>query len=175
MLNRLLTAPLTAMEDYFQRSQGQWHSQRRYYTLKSGDVQEVISTIGVTSLSQGDHDLLELAALHQLDVALLCGACVTWHSQYQGPEGKTQSGRTVFGVLGDRLYRDSGFATRKPVVAQFQLRDADTLVLRSEYGGSSFEEECRLVGQQYRTRQTIISRAGEEIMIGQYLEQRLSE
>ncbi|WP_126147094.1 phycobiliprotein lyase [Synechococcus elongatus] len=174
MPDRLLTAPLAAVEDYFQRSHGQWHSQRRYYTLKSGDVQEVISTIGVTALTQGDGDLLELAALHQLDVPLLCGACVTWHSEYQGPEGKTQTGRTVFGVLGDCLYRDSGFATRNPVVAQFQLSNPDTLTLRSEYGGSSFEEECRLIGQHYRTRQTIISRAGEEIMIGQYLEQRLA-
>ncbi|PSN17731.1 phycobiliprotein lyase, partial [filamentous cyanobacterium CCP5] len=36
-----------------------------------------------------------------------------------------------------------------------------------------FEEEIRLVGDRYRTRQTIISRAGEEIMIGQYLETRI--
>jgi hypothetical protein len=47
------------------------------------------------------------------------------------------------------------------------------MCLKTEYGGSVFTEELKLIGQQYRTRQTIISRAQEEIMIGQYLEKRL--
>jgi hypothetical protein len=37
-----------------------------------------------------------------------------------------------------------------------------------------FEEEIRLVGSRYRTRQTVISRAGEQVMIGQYLEKRVA-
>jgi hypothetical protein len=45
--------------------------------------------------------------------------------------------------------------------------------LKTEYGGSCFEEEIKLIGQKYRTRQNIISRSGEEVMIGQYLEQRI--
>jgi hypothetical protein len=47
------------------------------------------------------------------------------------------------------------------------------MTLKTEYGGSVFEEEIKLIGQQYRTRQTIISRAGQEQMIGQYLEKRV--
>jgi hypothetical protein len=47
------------------------------------------------------------------------------------------------------------------------------MALRTEYNGSVFEEEFKLIGKIYRTRQTIISRAGEELMIGQYLERRL--
>jgi len=43
------------------------------------------------------------------------------------------------------------------------------MVLRSEYSGNAFEEEVKLIGTQYRTRQTIISCAGEEQMIEQYL------
>jgi hypothetical protein len=53
------------------------------------------------------------------------------------------------------------------------MREAKTMHLRTEYGGSAFEEEIKLIGTNYRTRQTIISRAGEEIMIGQYLERRV--
>jgi hypothetical protein len=37
-----------------------------------------------------------------------------------------------------------------------------------------FEEEIKLIGEKYRTRQTIISRAGEQQMIGQYLEKRIA-
>jgi hypothetical protein len=53
------------------------------------------------------------------------------------------------------------------------MRDEKTMCLRTEYSGNVFEEEIKLIGTQYRTRQTIISRAGEEVMIGQYLETRI--
>jgi CpeS-like protein len=53
------------------------------------------------------------------------------------------------------------------------MRDPKTMHLRTEYSGSVFEEEIKLIGAGHRTRQTIISRAGEEIMIGQYLERRM--
>ncbi|MBE9168370.1 phycobiliprotein lyase [Pleurocapsales cyanobacterium LEGE 06147] len=98
---------------------------------------------------------------------------VTWESNYTGQIRKPSSGSTVFGVKGNILYRDRGFATPNPVIATFSFTNPQTMCLRTEYKGSVFEEEIKLVGQNYRTRQTIISRAGQEIMIGQYLEKRL--
>ncbi|MEL6816952.1 MAG: phycobiliprotein lyase, partial [Cyanobacteria bacterium J06598_3] len=102
-----------------------------------------------------------------------CGAKVTWESQYISPAKKPSVGATVFGIRGDIMYRDRGFATPKPVTATYKFTNEQTMVLRTEYNGSSFEEELKLVGDNYRTRQTIISRASEEIMIGQYLEKRV--
>lgn len=161
---------------FFQRSTGNWRSLRRYYTLKSGDTQEVVSLLTVQYLDAGHCHLSELARLH--DVAegdfFTCGALVTWDSNYVGPSPKQTTGSTVFGVKGNQLYRDRGFSTTKPIVAQVSMRDAGTLCLRTEYSGNAFEEEIKLIGSQYRTRQTIISRAGEEIMIGQYLETRMT-
>jgi hypothetical protein len=81
-------------------------------------------------------------------------------------------GSTVFGVRGTILYRDRGFATHQPVIAQYLFRDDRTMQLKTEYNDSCFEEEIKLIGQRYRTRQTVICRAGEELMIGQYLETR---
>jgi CpeS-like protein len=161
---------------YFQASVGQWRSQRRYYTLKSDETQEVISSLKVEFLAAGSPELLHLAQLHELpaDIILTCGALTSWESNYISPSAKQSTGSTVFGVLGDLMYRDRGFATNKPVTAKFHLQDSRTLCLRTQYGGSIFEEEVKLVGSDYRTRQTIISRAGEEIMIGQYLEKRMA-
>lgn len=167
---------LAAMvEAYFRLSEGKWHSQRRYYTLQVGETQEVISDLTVEFLPCGSEPLIELAHLHELDEAtvLTSGALTTWQSNYIGPSPKTLSGSTLFGVLGNLLYRDRGFSTAKPVTAQFHLRDAKTMCLKSEYSGNCFEEEIKLIGTNYRTRQTIISRAGEEQMIGQYLETRV--
>ena len=158
---------------FFQNSAGKWQSRRRYYTLANDQTQEVVSDLSITFL-EGDHaDLIELGQRHGLDVPMICGAKVTWQSTYISPSKKPSVGETVFGIRGDVMYRDRGFATPQPVTAQYRFTSNRTMILRTEYGGSSFEEELKLVGDNYRTRQTVISRAGEEIMIGQYLEKRL--
>lgn len=168
-----LAEPL--VQAFFQETAGDWRSDRRYYTLKSGETQEVVSHITIEFLPASAPQLLELAALHQLEPGqpLICGTTVTWESDYVGTGKKPVVGSTIFGVRGTTLYRDRGFATTKPVTAQYHFNDSRTLVLKTRYNDSSFEEEIRLIGQRYRTRQTVISRAGEEIMIGQYLETRI--
>jgi hypothetical protein len=106
-------------------------------------------------------------------MSLSCGSLVSWNSSDSVTGRKQSEDSTVFGALGDTLYRDRGFATSKPITAQFYFPNPQTLCLRTEYKGSVFEEELKLIGENYRTRQTIISRAGEQKMIGQYLEKRL--
>ena len=162
---------------FFQRSEGRWKSERRYYTLPDGETKEMVSLIAIRYLEQGCDQLRALARMHELEdeAIMTCGAEVTWNST-DSVSGKKQSqGSTLFGAKGETLFRDRGFATSKPVTAQFYFINPETLILRTEYQGSVFEEELKLVGQQYRTRQTIISRAGEQQMIGQYLEKRLSD
>ena len=158
---------------FFQRSVGNWQSRRRYYTLANDQTQEVVSDISIAFLESDHAELIELGQRHELTVPMICGAKVTWKSTYVSPSKKPSVGETVFGIRGDIMYRDRGFATPKPVTASYRFTGEHTMILRTEYGGSSFEEELKLVGDNYRTRQTIISRAGEEIMIGQYLEKRI--
>ena len=163
--------------DFFRKSEGSWRSQRRYYTLnKETEPQEVESFLTVSFLDRGAPELIKLAKSHELaDLEILvCGTKVTWESNYTNQSRKPSTGSTVFGILGNKLYRDRGFATPKPIIATCSFTNPDTMCLRTEYNGSVFEEEVKLVGTQYRTRQTIISRAGTEITIGQYLEKRIS-
>ncbi|MBE9115645.1 phycobiliprotein lyase [Lusitaniella coriacea LEGE 07157] len=170
-----LSAQALATE-FFKQSEGEWRSQRRYYTLTNEEVQEVVSLLQVGFLPAGSAELVELAKLHHLEEenAFICGAKTSWESSYTGTKRKPAKGSTIFGVRGNLLYRDRGFATSKPVTAQFYFTNSQTMCLRTEYNGSVFEEELKLIGQKYRTRQTIISRAGEEQTIGQYLEKRIA-
>lgn len=163
------------VEVFFRKSAGHWKSERRYYTLKQDTSEEVVSSIRVEFLERGDARLEPLAQLHALpqDKMFACGSQVTWESHYVGPKGKPSQGSTLFGILGDTLYRDRGFATSQPVTAQLYFPNPQTLCLKTEYGGSVFEEEIKLIGQKYRTRQTLVCRAGEELLIGQYLEKRI--
>jgi CpeS-like protein len=176
---------------YFQRSQGKWKSQRRYYMLnQETEPQEVESILDIKYLDRDAPELLHLAQLHQLEQPeiLVCGTLVSWSSNYtnrnreglslpfegkSGMPSKASEGSTIFGISGNQLYRDRGFATNKPIIALCSFTNPDTLCLCTEYKGSVFEEEVKLVGQNYRTRQTIISRAQQEITIGQYLETRI--
>ncbi|GAB1544312.1 phycobiliprotein lyase [Scytonema sp. NUACC21] len=161
--------------DFFQESVGMWRSERRYYTLPDGETKEVVSIITIRFLNAGCDELQKLAQLHDLPdaISLSCGAEVTWESANSVTGKKESNGSTLFGALGNILYRDRGFATTKPVTAQYHFPNSKTLCLRTEYNGSVFEEELKLVGTKYRTRQSIISRAGEQLMIGQYLEKRI--
>ncbi len=162
--------------EYFLRSQGKWKSQRRYYMLnQETEPQEVESILTVEYLEQGTGELIELGKLHQLanPEDLVCGTKVTWESNYTNRNRKASNGTTTFGIAGNKMYRDRGFATTKPVIATYSFTNPDTLCLCTEYQGSSFEEEVKLIGSSYRTRQTVISRAQQEITIGQYLETRI--
>lgn len=162
--------------DFFGKSTGSWNSQRRYFSLnKETEPQEVESSLNISFLVQGAPELIELAQRHELEdlSALVCGTKVTWESNYTNENRKPVVGSTVFGIKGNVLYRDRGFATSKPVIAICSFTNPSTMILRTEYNCNSFEEEIKLVGSKYRTRQTIISRAGQEITIGQYLETRV--
>jgi hypothetical protein len=175
-----LAATLTTEESlvakFFHTCVGNWLSERRYYTLPDGETQEVISEIGIEFLEPGCPELQKLAQLHGLnELALVCGSQIVWDSKDSMTGNKASKGSTLFGVLGNILYRDRGFATAKPITASYHFPHPDTLCLKTEYQGSIFEEEIKLVGDKYRTRQTIISRAGEQVTIGQYLEKRIRE
>ena len=159
---------------FFRSSVGNWLSERRYYTLPDGDTQEVVSEIAIEFLAPGCLELQELAQLHGLDaLALTCGSKIEWDSKDSVTGKKASKGSTLFGALGNILYRDRGFATPKPITAIYHFPHPDTMCLKTEYQNSVFEEEIKLVGEKYRTRQTIISRAGEQVTIGQYLEKRI--
>jgi hypothetical protein len=162
--------------DFFRASAGEWRSERRYYTLTNDTAKEVVSDISIVYLAADAPELVTLADLHRLDgrVAICCGAIVTWESQESGRH-RPSEGRTIFGASGNILYRDRGFATTDPVTAIYRFNGPQTLSLRTEYAGSAFEEEIKLIGTKYRTRQTIVSRMGEELLIGQYLEKRLEK
>ena len=159
---------------FFRSSVGNQLSERRYYTLPDGATQEVVSEIAIEFLAPGCLELQELAQLHGLDeFALTCGSKIEWDSKDSVTGKKASKGSTLFGALGNILYRDRGFATPKPITAIYHFPHPDTMCLKTEYQNSVFEEEIKLVGEKYRTRQTIISRAGEQVTIGQYLEKRI--
>lgn len=164
-----------AIIQFFHDSEGKWHSERRFYTLPDGETKEFESAIAVRFLEAGCDELIALARMHDLpaDKMLICGSEVTWESTNSMTGKKQSQGSTLFGALGNKLYRDFGYDTSNKVTAEYYFSSDRTLCLRTEYDGSVFEEEFKFIGEKYRTRQTVKTRAGEQVLIGQCLEKRI--
>jgi len=162
---------------FFERSAGRWLSQRRYYTLNVHEPQEVEATIEIDCLPAGHPDLIALARAHGIDAEmLLAGTNIRWESRYLKVTRKPGIGETTIGIGTDGLlYRDRSFSSPEPVTADLAFPNPDTMHLVTASGKSRFEEEIKLIGDRHRTRQTIASRAGEELFVGQYLETRVTD
>jgi hypothetical protein len=137
----------------------------------------VESVIDIDFLEADHPDLNALAAAHGLPVGTLrAGTNIRWESRYLTATRKPATGFTTIGVGdGDWIYRDRGFSSPEPVTAAVNFVNPDTMRLVTTYGHSVFEEEIKLVGDKYRTRQTIATRSGAEVLIGQYLETRIAD
>ena len=160
---------------FFERSAGRWTSQRRYYTLNVYEPQEVESVIEIELLAAGHPDLVKLAAAHNLPAGTLrSGTNIRWESSYLKVTRKPTVGMTTIAVGdGNSIYRDRGFSSPEPVAAVANFVNPETMRLVTAYGDSVFEEEIKLIGDKHRTRQTIATRAGREVLVGQYLETRI--
>lgn len=186
----LATAPVVPSHleqkaaEFFQASVGTWHSQRRYHTLSSGATQDAVCTIQVLWLDPHGSELLQLAHCHGFhpeqdpSQAFVAGVQISWESHYlvdgvkQPNPHRNMKGSSCFGILGDRLYRDRGFATTDPVTSRYSFPQDRTLLTETAYDGSSFVEECKLISPRHRTRQTLICRQGVPQVVAQYVETR---
>ncbi|MBD2383882.1 phycobiliprotein lyase [Cylindrospermum sp. FACHB-282] len=157
---------------FLQESEGKWYSERRYYALPNGKIKDVKKIVSMRFLEQGSAELIDLAKLHELpeEATIRCGSYVEWSNidLDTGDEGSKRW--TVLGTLGTTMYFGRNFPVPRLVIAQYYFRDPKTIYLWTEENGSLFEEELKLIGKNYRTRQTVISRAGHQQMIAQYME-----
>lgn len=90
---------------------------------------------------------------------------VTW-------EGQT-NGRMQLELAGNVLHRDIGYFTADPTDSLLHRIDDDTVVFETAYGGVSYREEIRYLGDDHRLRQTVGRNEDREwVIAGQYVEWR---
>lgn len=86
-------------------------------------------------------------------------------------EGQT-SGRMQLELAGSTLHRDIGYFTADPTDSALSRIDDDTVVFETSYGGVTYREEIRYLGDNHRLRQTVGRKNGEWVIAGQYVEWR---
>ncbi len=157
-----------AME-FFQRSAGNWRSQRTTHHLPFRRAETGGSDIKVESLTADDVRISEICQMHDVEPNLaIGGAFVSWDgSMAWDKENENHEGTTVFALIPDRdnprkgkLLRERGYAEIVPVAGLYEMDDEDGLVLVTEYETMSIVERFWFVNPNLRLRSSTVQRFG---------------
>ncbi len=87
--------------------------------------------------------------------------------------GKTEGVMEVE-VVGDELKRSRSYFSDEETYQRMFWIDADTVVFRTAYDGTSYREEIRFLDDNTRLRQTVgrDEETGSITLVGQYFEER---
>lgn len=139
---------MTALQ-FFRRTCGTWTSQRRY--LFAPKLKPANMTTDFT-LSEGNDGKF----------------IVDWKGQTEG--------QMILTLDGDTLHRSRDYFGDGANSSRIEVIDQDCIVMRTEYNGTRFREEVRLIEEDYyRLRQTVgySLRTGQLVLAGQYFETRI--
>lgn len=159
---------MDAME-FFQRSAGQWRSQRTTHHLAFRRAEMGDSEITVKALSSDDPKVAEICKLHEVDPSQASGgAFVSWQgSMAWDKEGENHSGETVFAIVPDpdnpttgRMLRERGYAEIVPVAGRYHIDEEDGLVLVTDYETMSVIERFWFANPDLRMRTSTVTRFG---------------
>ena len=139
---------MTALQ-FLRRTCGSWTSERRY--LFAPKLKPVNMTTDFT-LSEGNNGKF----------------IVDWQGQTEG--------QMILTLDGDTLHRSRDYFGDGANSSKVEVIDKDCIVMRTEYDGTRFREEVRLIEEDmFRLRQTVgySLETGQLVLAGQYFERRL--
>jgi CpeS-like protein len=161
-------SPINAME-FFQKSSGNWKSQRTTHHLAFRRSETGESNIQVIDLPATDPRVIEICQMHDYDPAKsIGGAYVTWEgSMGWDKDEEAHNGSTVFALVPSDatgregvLLRERGYAEIVPVVGQYSMDADDSLVLITEYDSMSVIERFSFPSDNLRIRTSTVKRFG---------------
>jgi hypothetical protein len=159
---------MNAME-FFQKSSGNWKSQRTTHHLAFRRSETGESNIQVTDLPATDPRVIEICQMHDYDPAKsIGGAYVTWEgSMGWDKEDEDHTGSTIFALVPTDevgregvLLRERGYAEIVPVIGQYSMDADDSLVLITEYDSMSVIERFSFPNSDLRIRTSTVKRFG---------------
>ena len=156
-------------KEFFEKSGGQWRSQRTTHHLAFRQAEMGSSDIEVTTLTATDPKVVEICKMHEIDPALAAGgAFVTWDGAMAwDKDDENHKGSTVFAIVPDadnprkgRMLRERGYAEIVPVIGRFEMDEEDALILITEYETMSTIERFWFPSPNLRMRTSAVKRFG---------------
>jgi len=133
---------------WFERSNGDWVSSRRYLYGPKRKADNY--TTNFTVCTEGNN------------------VSISW-------AGEAGEGDMSMVIDEHMLKRDRGYFSDDPTDSAMTLIDDNTVVFMTTYDGVTYREEIRLIADdKYRLRQTVATKVdtGDVIIVGQYFEER---
>jgi CpeS-like protein len=146
---------MSTVKQWFERSAGEWISNRRYFYESSGKNQLVKSELKV-----------ELKPSEEREFAVE----LNWDSK--GDVESTGTMLCEFDENKNILYRNIGYMTDEATYSEVTMIDNDTILFKTEYNDMIFREEIRLIDDNVRLRQTLGWKRNTVFLAGQYYEKR---
>jgi len=154
------------INQFVERSIGQWRSQRSAHHLLFGHFEAVRSTIDITMLTVEDHRVIELCSLHKVSPELVISPfhmCWEGESDWDEDEQETLKGDSVLVPVPTpnnpkqgQLLRDQGYAETVPAIGEYHFTSDGTFVLSTSYDRAAAEEKIWFVSPNLRFRVSII-------------------
>ncbi|MFM7580718.1 MAG: phycobiliprotein lyase [Microcystaceae cyanobacterium] len=159
---------MNAME-FFEKSAGQWRSQRTTHHLAFRRAESGTSDIWVESLQATDPRIIEICEMHDVSPDLAVGgAFVRWESEMAwDKEDENHAGTTVFALVPDAddphkgtLLRERGYAEIVPIAGRYHIDEDEALVLVTEYETMTTIERFWFAQPHIRLRTSTVQRFG---------------
>ncbi|KAB0240320.1 phycobiliprotein lyase [Microcystis aeruginosa EAWAG127a] len=154
---------------FFQKSAGQWKSQRTTHHLPFRRAETGDSEIYVEASSADNPKIIAICEMHEVDPAkTVGGAFVSWDGSMQwDKENENHQGTTVFALIPDEdnpqagvLLRERGYAEIIPVAGRYHIDEQEGLVLITEYETMTSIERFWFADADLRLRTSTVQRFG---------------
>lgn len=145
------------VEDFFERSIGEWRSQRSSHNLLWTQFEQITSEISIQRLESSDDQVVKLCqnndvSVHQPFFSLK----MTWEGESDWDDEVSQ-GETVMSVIKDgehhgRLLRSAGYAETIPAVGKWRMSSDGVFILDTFYDAAAAEERIWFANPNLRMR-----------------------
>lgn len=153
----MFSASGMTVEDFFERSLGEWRSQRSSHNLAWTQFEQITSEIVIETLSLSDSRVGELCTANEVEQSdLLLAFRMSWEGESDWDE-EVSEGESVMAVLKDtptsgRLLRSVGYAETVPAVGQWHMTADGVFVLQTAYEAAAAEERIWFATPHLRMR-----------------------
>lgn len=146
------------VEEFFDKSLGEWKSQRSSHNLAWAQFEAVTSEISIEPREVSDRDVVELCKQNDVSVDdVLVSIAMSWEGESDWDDEETMSGSTVMSVVKDtdstgRLLRSMGYAEEIPAVGTWEMTSEGVFVLTTSYDAAAAEERIWFATPDLRMR-----------------------
>lgn len=145
------------VEDFFERSIGEWRSQRSSHNLLWTQFEQITSEITIQRLESSDEDVIKLCQNNDVNVQQpFFSLKMSWEGESDWDDEVSQ-GESVMSVIKDgqnqgRLLRSAGYAETIPAVGKWRMSPDGVFILDTFYDAAAAEERIWFANPNLRMR-----------------------